>query len=110
MSSEGMDEVEPKELTQEVHEQRIVSRFDFYTTRGVLPPRGALSLRIAGFGVVTIGGIDPDAANVGDIVVKITHSGFFTRAEVWLKVSNGARGWVSVSQLQEQFFFTTYLA
>jgi len=41
-------------------------------------------------------GIDPDAARIGDIAVEVAHSGFYTRAKVWLKVSDGARGWVSI--------------
>jgi len=63
-----------------------------------------------GFGVIIIVGIDPDAAKVGDITIEITHSGFYTRAKVWVKVSNGARGWVSISQFQTQYHYTTYLA
>ncbi len=63
-----------------------------------------------GFSVITIVGIDPKAACIGDIVVEIAHSGFHTRAEVWVKVSNGSRGWVSTSRLQTQDYFTTYLA
>ncbi len=110
MSLSGANDIEVEELTQEIHEQRIISRFDFYTTRRVLPPRGAVVLRFLGFGVITIVGIDPDEARVGDIAIEIAHSGFDTRAEVWVKVSNGARGWVSISQLQTQYYYTTYLA
>ncbi len=44
-------------------------------------------------------GIDPDKARVGDIAVEVAHSGFYTRAQVWLKVTDGARGWVSTSEL-----------
>jgi len=99
-----------EELVQKTREQRIIRRFDFYTTRGVLPPRGAVVLRSLGFGVIIIVGIDPDAAKVGDITIEIAHSGFYTRAKVWVKVSNGARGWVSISQFQTQYHYTTYLA
>jgi hypothetical protein len=63
-----------------------------------------------GFGVITIVGIDSEEAHIGDIAVEITHSGFYTCAEVWMKVSNGARSWVSTSQLQAQYYYTTYLA
>jgi len=82
MSSFGADDIEVEELTQEIREQRIISRFDFYTTRRVLPPRGVVVLRFLGFGVITIVGIDPNEARVGDIAIKIVHSGFYTRAEV----------------------------
>jgi len=75
-----------------------------------VPSRGAVVLRSLGFGGVTIVGIDPDQARVGDIAIEVAHSGFFTRAEVWVKVSNGTRGWVSISQFQAQYHYTTYLA
>ncbi len=52
---------------------------------------------LLGFGVVRIVGIDPDEALEGDIAVEVAHSGYYTRARVWLKVFNGARGWSSTS-------------
>jgi len=67
-------------------------------------------LRFLGFGVVRLVGIDPDEARVGDITVEVVHSGFYTRAQVWLKVIDGARGWASTSDLQTNFYFTSYLA
>jgi len=56
-------------------------------------------LRLEGFGIVTIVGCDPEAARVGDIEVEIVHSGFHTRAEVWVKARNGPSGWVSTSRM-----------
>jgi hypothetical protein len=63
-----------------------------------------------GFGVVTLVGIDPNEARVGDIAVEVAHSGFYTHAEVWLKVRDGARGWASILELQTQYYYTSYLA
>ncbi len=63
-----------------------------------------------GFGVVMLVGIDPEEARVGDITIEVAHSGFYTRAEVWLKVRDGARGWESISKLQTQYYYTSYLA
>ncbi len=83
--------------------------FDFFTVQNG-PQRGAVILRFLGFGVVKLVGIDPDEARVGDIVVEVAHSGFYTRAQVWLKVIDGARGWASTSNLQTNFYFTSYLA
>jgi hypothetical protein len=57
--------------------------------------------------VVTVVGIDPDEARVGDVAVEVAHSGFYTRAEVWLKVKDGSRGWVSISKLQTQYYYTS---
>jgi len=99
MSTPSIDEVGAEELTQEIHEQQIVNRFDYLTTQGV-PQRGSVVMRLLGFGVVTLVGIDPDTAQVGDIAIEVAHSGFYTRAKVWLKVSDGARGWVLISKLQ----------
>jgi hypothetical protein len=109
MSSFGADEVGGEKLTQDIREQRIVNRFDYLTTQGG-PQRGAVVLRFLGFGVITLVGIDPEEAQVGDVAVEIAHSGFHTRAKVWLKVRNGARGWVSVSELQTPYYYTSYLA
>jgi hypothetical protein len=99
MSSSSADEVGVKELMQEVREQRIVNRFDYLRGRAG-PQRGAVILRFLGFGIVTLVGIDPDEARVGDVAVEVAHSGFHTHAEVWLKVRNGASGWASTSVLQ----------
>jgi hypothetical protein len=74
------------------------------------PHRRAVVLRFLGFGVITLVGIDPEEARIGDVAVEIVHSGFHTPAEVWLKVKNGTEGWVSVSQLQTQYYYTSYLA
>jgi hypothetical protein len=109
MSSSVADEVGAEEVTQDIREQRIVNRFDYFTTQGG-PHRGAVILCFLGFGVVTLVGIDPEVARVGDIAVEITHSGFHTRAEVWLRVRNGADGWVSISRLQTQYYYVSYLA
>jgi hypothetical protein len=109
MSSSEANEVGVEDLTQDILAQRIVNRFDYYTTQGG-PQRGAVVLRFLGFGVVTLVGIDPEVTRVGDIVVEIAHSGFHTRAEVWLRVRNGADGWISISQLQTQYYYVSYLA
>jgi len=55
-------------------------------------------------------GINPDQARVGDIAVEVTHSGFYTSARVWVTVTDGARGWACTSELQDSFYFTSYLA
>jgi hypothetical protein len=49
--------------------------------------------------VVTFVGIDLDEVRVGDVVVEIVHNGFYTSAQIWLKLTNGARGWGSTSEL-----------
>jgi hypothetical protein len=107
--SSSSDEDIPVELAQEIREQRIVRRFDFGTVLDG-PQRGAVILRSLGFGMVRVVGLEPDQARLGDIAVEVTHSGYFTRARVWLKVVDGARGWTCTSELQSSFYFTSYLA
>jgi len=109
MSSFGANEVVKEQLTQDVHEQRIINRFDYCTIRG-RPQKGTVILRFLGFGVITLVGVDPEEARIGDVAVEIAHSGFHTRVEVWLKVRNGIEGWMSVSQLQTQYYYASYLA
>jgi hypothetical protein len=109
MSSSSGEEVPVVIVTQENRELNLVGRFDFFSVQNG-PQRGAAIIRFLGFGVVSLVGIDPDAARIGDIAVEVAHSGFYTRARVWLKVTNGARTWVYTSELHEHFYYTSYLA
>jgi hypothetical protein len=94
MSSSSGKDVPMEVLTQETRELQLVGRFDFFTVQNG-PQKGAVILRFLGFGVVRLVGIDLDEARVGDIVVEVAHSGYYTHARVWLKVFDGARGWTS---------------
>jgi hypothetical protein len=67
-------------------------------------------LRFLGFGIVKIVGINPDQARVGDIAVEVSHNGFYTSAQVWVRVTDGAKGWAWTSLFQDNFYFTSYLA
>ncbi len=96
-------------ITQENRELNLVRRFDSFTIQNG-PQRGSMVLRFLGFGVVRLVGIDPNEARLGDIAVEVAHSGFYTRTQVWLKVIDGAGGWVSTSELQTSFYFASYLA
>jgi hypothetical protein len=109
MSASSGEEVLVEPITQDNRELNIVRRFDFFTIQNG-PQKGSVVLRFLGFGVVKLVGIDPNEARVGDIAVEVAHSGFYTRARVWLKVIDGARGWVSTSELQTNFYFASYLA
>jgi hypothetical protein len=109
MSSSSGEEVPVEIVTQENRELNFVGRFDFFSVQNS-PQRGVAIIRFLGFGVVSLVGIDPDVARIGDIAVEVAHSGFYTRTRVWLKVTNGARAWVYTSELQEHFYYTSYLA
>jgi hypothetical protein len=109
MSSSSGEGVPAELLTQENQELTLIRRFDFWTAQNG-PQRGVAILRFLGFGVVSLVGINPKQVRIGDIAVEISHSGFFTSARVWLRVTNGTEGWAWISELQENFFFTSYLA
>jgi hypothetical protein len=94
MSSSSDKGVHVEQVTQEIRDQHLVGRFDFFTVQNG-PQKGAVILCFLGFGMVRLVGIDPDEARVGDIAVEVAHSGFYIRAQVWLKVIDGARGWAS---------------
>jgi hypothetical protein len=109
MSSSSGEGIPVSSTTHESRELNIIGRFDYYTVQDS-PERGAAIMRFSGFGVVNLVGLDLEVARVGDIAVEISHSGFYTRARVWLKVTNGARAWVCTSELQENFYYPSYLA
>jgi hypothetical protein len=79
MSLSSADEVGIDEVTQEICEQQIVIRFD-YSREQDGPHVGVVILHFLGFGVVTLVGIDPDEARVGDVAIEITHNGFYTHS------------------------------
>jgi hypothetical protein len=90
MSSSSGEEIPTEQVMQEIREQQVVRRFDLWTVQNG-PQRGAVILHFLGVGVIRLVGIEPDQARVGDIAVEVIHSGFYTRARVWLKVADGAR-------------------
>jgi len=63
-----------------------------------------------GFGVVAIIGVSPDEAQAGNIIGELMHNGFCMKAQVWLKIQDGTRRWVSSTRFQRQYHFTSYLA
>jgi len=87
MFSLSGEEILEELLTQENCELNLVRRFDFWTIQNG-PQRGAVILRFLGFGIVRIAGINPDQARVGDIDVEVSHSGFYTSARVWMRVTD----------------------
>jgi hypothetical protein len=63
-----------------------------------------------GFGVVAIVEVSLDKSQAGDIAVELIHNEFCTRVQVWVKMQDGARGWVSSTRFQQQYHFTSYIA
>jgi hypothetical protein len=81
----------------------------FPTSLGVAQIR-ALILQQLSFGVITIIEIIPDEVQVDDIVMELMHSGCWIRAQVWVKMRHGARGWPSIAKFRRQYDFISYLA
>jgi hypothetical protein len=80
--------------TQEIHEKQITVKFDVPKIQGA-PWIRALIMRQLGFDVVTIIGVSHDEAQTRDIVVELMHNMFCIGAQVWVKMQDGARRWVS---------------
>jgi hypothetical protein len=85
--------------SQEAQKEQIIVGFDFPKTQ-TSPQIGTLILHQLGFGFVVILGVIPDEAQVGDIAIELMHNGFYTRAQVWLKMQDGVGGWVSSAIFQ----------
>jgi hypothetical protein len=60
------------------------------------------------FSVITIIGVSPDEAQIGDITMELMHNGFYIKAQIWVKMQDGVGGWVSSARFQ--YHFTSYLA
>jgi hypothetical protein len=54
---------------------------------------GYVVLRLVGFGVLTVVGFNLAEAQVGDIIVKITHNGCVSKVKVWVKSQDGTSDW-----------------
>jgi hypothetical protein len=37
-------------------------------------------------------GINLDEAQIGDVVIELTHNGFYTHAQVWVKIKKWSKG------------------
>ncbi len=95
--------------SQKIQEEQITIRLDFPRIQ-VTPQVRTVILRHLGFSVADIVGMSLDETQVGDIVVELVHNGFYTRAQVYVKMQDGARRWVSSARFQQQYHFTSYLA
>jgi hypothetical protein len=58
------------------------------------------------FGVIKIVGLNPSKARTRDIVIRVSHNGLETWAQVWM--SNGNRAWRSVVKFQGRTYFSHF--
>ncbi len=68
-----------------------VSEFDFPFLRfDILLKHGSIILRVQGFNVVSIIGLNTDLAQVGDLAIQVTHTSMYMKTQLWLKTRDGA--------------------
>lgn len=67
----------------------VVSEFDSPFPRlDILPKEVAVILRLQGFGVVNIVGLNPNFARIGDLAIQVIHTGLYTRIQVRLETKS----------------------
>jgi hypothetical protein len=96
-----MDQDKRHQLKEVQHRDEIlvISEFDFPFPRfDILLKERTIILRLHGFGVVRIIGLNPNLARVGDVVLFVTHTRMYTRIHIWLKIGDGMGGWTLVAQ------------
>jgi uncharacterized RDD family membrane protein YckC len=89
-----MDQKKNDYLGEAQHKNEIlaVNEFDFPFPRfDILPREGVVILHIQRFGVVSIVGLNPNFARIGDLATQVTHTRMYTRIQVWLKIGNGSK-------------------
>lgn len=64
----------------------VVNEFDFpFPMFDILLRNIVAILRLQGFGVVIIIGLNPNLVQVGDLVMQVIHTRMYTRVQVWLQ-------------------------
>jgi hypothetical protein len=95
---------------QHKNEMLVVSEFDFPFRRfDILPREGAVILRLQGFGVVSIIGLNLNFVRIGDLAIQFAHTRMYTRIQVWLKTGNGAWSWTTITRHHDRHYFSTIL-
>jgi hypothetical protein len=76
---------------QRIDEILAINEFDFPFPRfNTLPKEGAVILKLQGFRVVDIVGLNPNLARIGDLALLIAHIRVYTRVQIWLRTKDGA--------------------
>jgi len=88
-----------------------INEFDFPFPRyDLLPREGVIILKLQGFGVVSIIGLNPNLIKVGDLVLLVTHIGMYMRVQVWLKIGHGVGIWITVDRHHYIYYFFLFLS
>lgn len=85
-----------------------VGEFDFPFPRfDILLKHGAIILHLQGFDVVSIIGLNPDLAQVGDLAIQVTRTIMYMKTQICVKTRDGARSWTIVARHQDRSYFST---
>jgi hypothetical protein len=70
---------------------------------------GSVIIKIIEFASIVMVGFDPRIVEVGDLVIKVMHAGFFIKTMIWIKAREGANGrqWTIIQTRECMFFFIT---
>jgi hypothetical protein len=76
---------------QHINEILVINEFHFpFPKFDILPRYGVVILQLQVFGVVSIIGLNPNLARVGDPAIQIIHR-MYIRIQIWLKIGDGTR-------------------
>ncbi len=91
-----MDDGRRKALEEAQHrdEVLVVNEFDFPFWGGVR----IVIMRLQGFRLVQIVGLNLDRTWVGNMVIHVMHFDFYSKVQVWLKISDGIRSLTRIAQ------------
>jgi len=86
-----------------------VSEFDLPFLRfDILLKHGAIILRVQGFNVVSIIGLNMDLAQVGDLAIQVTHSHQYVHENPTMAENKRwSRSWTLVARHQDIYYFST---
>jgi hypothetical protein len=71
----------------------------------LLLKEGTIILKLQGFGVVSIIGLNPDLIRVSDLALLIIHIGMYTKVQIWLKIRHGVRSWATIDKHHHRYYF-----
>jgi hypothetical protein len=89
---------------------KYLSEFDFPFPRfDLLLKEKTVILKLQGFRVVNIIGLNLDLARVGDLALLVTHTRMYMRVQILLKTGNGAGGWTTLPNTDTYYFSSIFI-
>jgi hypothetical protein len=75
-----------------------------------LPREEIIILRLQGFNAVSIIGLNPDLAKVGDLALLVTHTIMYTRVQIWPKARDGLGSRTTITHINTHVIFHQFLS